>query len=244
MGSIFAGVKAGTLSGIAYIGSMALFNVILLYYFRSEVYSLISEHSSQFCTPVAGSSTISTADCFSSVIVVYVPYVAFIGFFLSLLYAGVFGRVYEHLPGRSPEVKGVVIALVVLANLLIFNLTGIPFSRTAEVALTVFSAAATVGYGVMLGKLYRRYTRSVEFVSEEERLLRIIVDGKDLTGRRMTFATSSSHTVRASTAEDGEFRGWATSGGVAVEDSRSYETTLEIEGDGLLKARAAVKQNR
>lgn len=244
MGSTFAGVKAGTLAGIAYIGSMALFNVILLYYFRQEVYSLISELSSQFCTPVAGSSTISTADCFSSVVAVYIPYIAFIGFFLSLLYSGIFGRFYEHLPGRSPEVKGVAIALVVFANLLIFNLTGIPFSYTAELALTAFSTAATAGYGVMLGKLYRRYTRSVEFVSENAVVLRILVDGKDVTGRTRTFATGSSHTVRASTTEDGEFKGWATSGGVSVEDSRSYETTLEIEGDGLLKAHAATGRNR
>ena len=62
---------------------------------------------------------------------------------------------------------------------------------------------------------------------------RILVDGRDMTGKSRTFAFNSTHSIRAD-AREGSFKGWATSGGVKVEDPRAYDTAMEIEGDGSL----------
>jgi hypothetical protein len=41
--------------------------------------------------------------------------------------------------------------------------------------------------------------------------------------------------------EGSSFKGWSVSGGVTVDDPRSYETTMDVEGDGVLIAQSAPK---
>ncbi len=243
MGSFFAGVKAGTLAGLVYVGGLAAFNVFLLYLLKPEVISIITQSYAQVCTPTAGvnATTIAVEDCFSSVVVVYVPLIAFLGFFVSLVYAGVFGSLYELLPGKRADSKGVTMAVIVGFSLLLLNLTGIYFSVTAKVATVIAFVALTFVYGVVLGRLYRRYTREIQFISKDEKLLRILVGRRDYTGKTRTFAARSTHDIMAEVREGASFKEWSVSGGVKVEDARSYETTMEVEGDGILKGHAAAK---
>lgn len=235
MGSGFAGVKAGVIAGVVYIGSIALFNVLLLYILKQDVLKVISQQYPHLCPPVPATNSTGVEDCFSSVVVGYIPVLAFLGFFVSLLYAWFFGRLYEYFPAKGARAKGLMIALVVLLNLVFFGLTGVPFEQLAAIAITVFVVVATVGYGVLIGSLYRRYTKLVDF-GNPGGVLKIMVDGRDFTGKSRTFATKSVHEIRAESTGGKSFKEWVVSGGVTVEDKRSFETTMEVNGDGILKA--------
>ena len=237
MGSFFAGIKAGTLAGVAYLGGLALFNVFLLYALKSDALQIISQSYSQVC----GVNSANLEECFTAVVVVYIPLIAFLGFFASLLYAGLFGRYYESFPGRSPILKGEVLGAVVGLNLLFFDLTGVYFDLPARVGLGVFFFFWTAVYGFAMGKLYRRYTRLVKFRSQDGASIRILVDGRDYTRKEMTFAFSSTHQVRADVAEGTSFKEWASSGGIVLEDSRAFETAMEVSGDGMLEAHGTEK---
>lgn len=238
MGSGFVGVKAGVLAGIVYIGSIGLFNALLLYALKPDVLAIITQQYPTICPVGASGNATSVEDCFSSVVVGYLPVIAFLGFFISLIYAYIFGRFYESFPGKGAKTKGIGVAFIVLLSLLYLGLTGVTFEPLDAEALLIFVLAATVVYGFLLGTLYRRYTKIVEIGSPSDSQLRIKVDGKDFTGKTRTFATKSVHEVRAEAPEGSSFREWVVSGGVTVEDTRSYETSMEVNGDGLLKALA------
>lgn len=237
MGSFFAGIKAGTLGGTVYLGGFALFNVLLLYALKSDVIAFISQNFSLACAP----STTSVEECFSLVVAVYIPLIAFVGFFVALLYAGLFGRFYERIPGRTPIFKGETIAVVVGLNLLVIGLTGFAFDLAARVSLGVFFFAWTAVYGYVLGRLYRKYTRLVRFESQDPASIRILVGHRDYTGKAVTLAHTSTHQIRADVADDASFKEWTVSGGVTVDDARSFETAMEVGGDGLLKAQGGKK---
>jgi hypothetical protein len=96
-------------------------------------------------------------------------------------------------------------------------------------------------FGYVLGRLYRRYTRLVKFLSLDEGSLRILLDGRDYTGKARTLAVTSTHKVRAEVADDASFKEWEGEGGITIDDPRSFETTIEITGDGALKAVVAKK---
>jgi hypothetical protein len=243
LGSFFAGVKAGTLAGIAYLGGLAFFNVALMYAFKPAVLNLIQGSYSQVCSQAANSNATSLAveDCFSSILIVYIPLVAFLGFTVALVFSGVFGGFYESFPGRTSTAKGELLGAMVGVSLLLLNLAGVYFDAMAKAAVVAFLVVWTGVYGVLIGRLYERYTKSVQFVSQDGRALRIRVDGHDFTGKTRTFAMRSTHDVRAEVGGGGAFRGWAASGGVKVEDSKSFETTIEIEGNGMLKAQVSPK---
>lgn len=241
MGSTLAGVKAGVLAGVAYIGSLAVFNVIILYAAKPAVLNYISNNFQQGCPLTSGVNGTSVADCYASLAPVYVPFIAFIGFFVAILWAGIFGRFYESIPGRSAYTKGIAVALVVAINLILFQLEGVTFETAATEAITVFLVVTTLAFGVMLGDLYVRYTRTVLFVSQDAKALKIMVDHRDVTGKTRTFAVKSTHNVRADTSGGSAFREWVVSGGVTVEDQKSYETPMEVDGDGMLKAIASKK---
>jgi hypothetical protein len=242
LGSFFAGIKAGTLSGMLYVGGLAIFNVVLLYALKGDVLRAIQSSYSSVCAPTAiGNGTVSIEDCFSSVVSVDVPYVAFVAFFISLLYAGIFGRVYDSLPGTSPVLRGELIATIVGANLLFFGFAGFYFDFESEVATSVFLLIWSIVFGYFLGRLYKKYTRVVQFSADNPDLLKVMVDGSNQTGKSRTFALTSSHRVRAEVAEDASFREWKPSGGISVEDPRSFETLFEVNGDGVLKGQASKK---
>ena len=231
MGSAFAGVKAGILAGMVYAGSIGLFNVLLLYTLKGDVLQFLSANLPSACGGVAGGSLPTPEECFSSVVLVYIPYFTFLGFVISLVFAAAYGILYEHLPGHSQRVKAASIALLLLIALLYLGLAGLSFEYTARILISF-----------ILGGLYRRYTRSVEFVSQDENSLKIIVDGRNLTGKTRTFHLRSSHEVKGETSEDSSFKEWAISGGVSIEDPKSFRTTIEVNGDGMLKAFSSKKR--
>ena len=86
MGSFFAGIKAGTLSGVLYVGVLAVFNVILLYAMKQDVLNVINQYNPVAC-PSPAMVNASVEDCFSSLVAVDVPFRAFVAFFITLLYS-------------------------------------------------------------------------------------------------------------------------------------------------------------
>lgn len=235
MGSFFAGIKAGTLSGVLYVGVMAVFNVILLYALKPTVLGVIQHNFSSICSPAPVVNGTSVEDCFASVVAVDVPYIAFVAFFISLLYSGLFGMYYDIMPGRNPTLKGEAFGAIVAASLLLTGFSGFYFDSISAYSTTGFLILWTIVFGYVLGRLYRKYTRPIRFESEDPKLLRILVDGRDLTGKERTFAVTSNHKLRAEVSDDASFKEWQPVGGVALEDNRSFETTMEIGGQGSLK---------
>jgi len=240
MGSFFAGIKAGTLAGIVYIGGLTAFNAALLYAFKAQALSLFTQNFPTTC-PAIGNANGSNIACFNSVVAVYLPYTAFLGFFVSLFFAALFGWSYESFPGRSALAKGEVAAILAAIGLVLGDLYGVLLGPLATGLLAVFFVVWTGLYGLIMGRLYMRYTRLVKFESTDEKLVKVMVDGKDYTGKSRTFAHTSTHKVRAEIDEGVSFKGWNVSGGVTVEDPKSFETLMEVNGDGLLKAQGAKK---
>jgi hypothetical protein len=238
---MLAGLKAGVIAGIVYIGTLVVANLGVLYLLRQDILTYITNNFSLVCTPVSSVNSTSVQDCFNSLAPVYLPFIAFAGFFLVLGYSALFGRMYERIPGHGRYFKGLLAAPLVAISLVFFQLLGFTFELSATEALVAALLVATVAYGLLMGRFYRRYTRVVQFVSEDEAALRIIVGRSDLTGKTTTLAANSLHNIEARVGEDSSFKGWSVSGGVAVEDARSFETTMEVKGDGLLKGQVAKK---
>jgi hypothetical protein len=234
LGSFFAGIKAGTLSGIVYVGGLAVFNVVLLYALQPGALNAISQAYPQQC-PMNPTVNGSAADCFSSLVAVDVPFLAFIAFFVALLYAGAFGIYFDSLPTRSNTIKGLIMAFIVGVSLLFFGFAGYVFDTDSALATAIMMLLWTPVYGYLFGKLYKRYTRVVAFESQDPTLLKVLVDGRDYTGKARTFAATSNHKLRAEVAEDASFKEWEPSGGITLEDARSFETVFEVNGDGALK---------
>jgi len=237
LGSFFAGIKAGTLGGILYVAGLAAFNVLLLYALKADVLNAINQANPTAC-PLVANVNGSVQDCFDLVISVSVPFVSFVSIFVVLFISGLFGLYYDSLPGRSATVRGlffgaIVVFCMIFVVPLFFGLGLIyAFDETSGIATAVFLLCWTPVFGYLLGRLYRKYTRAVEFSSQDPELLKVIVDGRDSTGRVKTFATTSSHRLRAEIAEGASFREWEASEGIGLEDSRSFETSMEVNGDG------------
>jgi len=238
---MLAGLKAGVVAGLIYIGALVLANLAILYLLRQDILNYITNNFSLVCTAVNSVNSTSVQDCFNSLAPVYLPFIAFVGFFLVLGYSALFGRVYDSLPGQGPYFKGLLIAPLVAISIVFFQLLGFTFELSATAALAIVLVAATVAYGLLMGRFYKRYTRVIQFVSEDDSALRIIVGRSDLTGKTMTLAANSVHNIEAKVGDDSSFKGWSVSGGVAVEDTKSFETTMEVKGDGLLKGQVGKK---
>ena len=239
MGSFLAGFKAGTLASILYVGGIALFTVFVWYALKPDGLTAIAQ--TNLCsTGTATNSTGSLENCFTLVLAYDVPFLAFIGFFIALLYAGVFGIFYDRFPG-SPVIRGETIAAVVGFNFVIFGFIGLYFDYESALAVAVFFLAWTVVFGYVLGKLYKRYTRLVSFESDDPDSLKVSLDGREVTGKARPLSLTSTHKLRADGAEGSSFREWVSSGGVSMEDSRSFETTFEVNGDGLVNGRFGKK---
>ena len=239
MGSFFAGIKAGTLGGIVYIGGMALFNVLLLYSLQSSVITAVSKSYPVQC-PLIPNVNGSAQDCFSSLVSYDVPFLAFVAFFITLLYAGVFGIYFDSLPG-SATIKGFTIGAVVAVNLVFFGYSGYVFNFESAASSTAFLIVWTAIFGYVLARFYKKYTRPIIFESQDSELLRIYVDGRDQTGKARTFAVTSNHRIRAEVSDDASFKEWIASGGAALEDPRSFETTMEVSGEGTVRGSVATK---
>ena len=240
MGSFFAGIKAGTLGGILYVGGIAVFNVFLLYALKASFLVAINQIAPVQC-PLHQTVNGSAEDCFDSQLAVYVPFSAFVGYFVALVWAGIFGLYYDMIPSRRFAIKGLVFATIIGFNLFLFNLSGYVFDATSDAATGIMMILWTPVFGYVLGRLYKRYTRTVEISSQDPNLLRVVIDGKDTTGKAKTFATTSNHRLRAEVAEDASFKEWEASGGISLEDSRSFETTMEVNDNGKLVGKVGPK---
>lgn len=244
MGSFFAGVKAGTLSGMLYVGGLAASLVLVLYLYRGDAVTSLLRSFDQYCVvnaPLNSTTTGSGQDCFDQLVQNVIPAGAVIGFFVSLGYAGVLGLFYELMPGRSAPLKTAPVAAATALTMLVLGLEPLILLFSFAPLLFGLVAAWTVVFAVVLGTLYRRYTRLVRIESEDKALLKVMVDGRDMTGKERTFALTSSHRVRAEVASDASFREWEVTGKLGVEDPRSFETVFEVGGDGTLRGVVASK---
>lgn len=229
MGSGFAGVKAGILAGVFLAASIAIFNLVLLYAEKGQVMQYLSQVS--YCAGT--NSTVSTPDgCFSTIVNVSLPVNAFKVVVIAIFFAGLYGLYFERIPSRHYVIKAIIVSLLVLVTILLFETAGVSTDYLQTVALFVFDLFAVYVFAFITARLYRRYTREVRF--DSARQLKITVDGHDCTGKTRTFSLHSSHTVRAP-IESGAFKEWLFSGGVTVEDPRSFETQMRVDGDGLLR---------
>jgi len=246
MGSFFAGIKAGTLGGILFVAGLAAFNVILLYALKPDVLLAINQSNPAAC-PTVPNVNGSVQDCFDLVVSVSVPFSSFVSIFVVLIISGLFGLYYDSLPGRSATIKGlffgaILVFCMIFVVPLLFGLGLIyAFNLSSGVATAAFLLCWTPLFGYLLGRLYKKYTRSVEFSSQDPGLLKVVVDGRDSTGREKTFAATSNHKLRADIVEGASFREWEATDGIALEDSRSFETTMEINGDGKIVGKVGPK---
>jgi hypothetical protein len=224
-----AGAKAGILGGIFFAAAAALFNAILLEAFKGSVLAAFQQNS--VCT----TPPTTPEDCFSTVLTADLPsLVAFPIAVFGILFGALYGMYFEYLPGRGYGVRALAIGLAMLIVMLFFRVAGLTADSTQTLIMYAFDAAAMLGYVVIIARFYRKYTREVEFKSPDPERLKITVDHKNYTGKVKTLSLHSNHTIRAP-SESGSFHEWLVSGGISVLDSKSFETTMRVDGDGLLK---------
>jgi len=232
-GSSLAGAKAGILGGIFFAAAAGLFNIALLETFSGSVLQVLQ--ANQFCSGAPGAA--SPQECFSTLLTADIPsLVMFPIAVFGIIFGGLYGMYYEFLPGHGYRTKAVAIGMLMLVFIVVFGVAG-STTTTDQTQLAImrgFDTVAMLTYAVIIAHFYRKYTRVVEFESPNPEKLKITVNGKDYTGKAKTLALHSTHTVRAP-SESGAFKGWLVSGGVSVLDPKSFETTMRVDGDGLLK---------
>ena len=228
MGSAFVGAKIGSIASLYFAGSLSLFNILVLLAFKGEVLSTLEADPT--CQGSAAES------CFSVLLTTAIPIDVFLRVFVvAMLFAVGFGVYFDYLPGRSYLRRALLISAIMLVTMLFIDLIGLAADAFQEIILVGFQAALALTYGMILGKLYGRYTRAVEFQSSDPASMKVMVDRRNQTGKRRTFSLHSRHNVQAS-FESGSFKGWLVSGGVTVEDPKSPTSKIQVNGDGLLKA--------
>jgi len=229
LGSGLAGAKAGILGGIFFAAAVGLFNIALLEAFSGSVIAAFQQVSACTTPPT------TPQDCFSTLITTYIPtFVLFPIAVLGILFGSLYGIYFEFLPGQGYRIKALAIGMGLLIFLLLFGAAGIAADQTQKTILYAFDVMGALGYVAIVARYYRTYTREVQFQSPDLKRLKITVDGKNFTGKTRTLSVHSSHTIKAP-SESGTFHEWLVSGGVSVLDSKSFETTMRVDGDGLLK---------
>jgi hypothetical protein len=235
LGSSFAGVKAGILAGIFLAGIIGAFNILLLYAMKTSTIDALRQMP-DCLSVVATNSTNPLEACFSVVTTELVPaFTVFPIFIISLIFGFIYGRLFERFPGRSYFVKALIISY---AMALVIAYLGLEISATVtqRLYLTGFDLLAAGGFAYLLALFYKRYTRVVEFSSAGSDPVKILIKGRNLTGKSATFSTRSSHKIVADASGSKVFKEWACSGGVTVEDAKSYETVMRVDGNGMIKA--------
>jgi hypothetical protein len=234
LGSALAGLKAGVVASGYFAGSVSLFNIVLLFAFRQQVVDYLTQNYSTACggtgvVPAGGAEA-----CFDSIIVSGIPVVDFARtLVIALLFSVAVGLYFDYLPGPTYLRRGAFAAIVMLILMLFLGLYGIVITETQVVLMILFESGAVILYAVVLARLYRRFTREVEFQTVVA-TGKVIVDHRDLTGRKRTFSVNSRHKVEAA-GELKSFKGWLVSGGVHVDEPKQEKTSITVTGDGLLK---------
>jgi hypothetical protein len=183
-------------------------------------------------------STQPAEECFSTVTTVLVPFVTFLTFVVTLVFGFIFGRLFERFPGRGYMIKALIVSYVMILVIFYFGL-GISADTNQRLYLTGFDLVAAGGYAYLLAFFYKRYTRVVEFSSAGSDPVKIMLGRRNVNGKSVTFSTRSSHKIVADASGSKVFKEWAFSGGVTVEDPKSYETIMKVDGNGILKAYSA-----
>jgi len=216
--------------GGAYLAAVAgLFNEGVIEALKGSVMSdlqTVSGCTTAPSTPQTCFSTLVTTDVLFGVVL---PMLV-----LGLLFGVLYGMYYEYLPGRGYGIRALGIGTVLLILLVILGATG-NYSATNTTMLAIlraFDTIAIVGYAFISSRLYRRLTREVQFESADPSNMKMWVDGKNYTDKTKTLPAHSNHKIRN---EGGRFHQWLVSGGVSVADPKSEETTMRVDGDGLLK---------
>lgn len=234
MGSAIAGAKAGAVASLYFAGSISLFNLLLLLAYKSQATAYLMQAYST-CASVGPASTPGTAAyCFSNLLFPGVLLYDFVRIaVVSILFAVAIGVYFDYLPGPNYTRRVLLAALIMLVAMLFLDLFGLVTSEVQEVLMVTFEGLATLFYAVIMSRLYRRFTREVDFQSVAP-AGKVVVDRRDLTGKKRTFRINSNHKVEAA-GELKSFKGWLVSGGVVVKEPKQLKTSILVNGDGLLK---------
>ena len=235
MGSALAGLKAGAVASLFFAGSVSLFNIALLLVFKGEVLSYLSQNLPTACPATSAPGVPGTAEtCFTTILVADIPVADFarIGI-IALIFAIAIGVYFEYLPGPT-YFRRTLLASLIMAILMIFvGLYGLVTTQFQVVLMITFETGASILYALVVARLYRRFTREVEFQAPEGGG-KIFVDKRNVTGKRRTFGLNSKHNVEVAGAVK-PFRSWVVSGGVQVKEPKQQKTSIRITGDGLLR---------
>ncbi len=165
-----------------------------------------------------------------------VPLAAFQLFVAALIFAFIFGYFFDRFPVRGYMTKASIVTGIMFVLLVLFGREGVTTDDTQFWIVLAFGIVASGGFAFILARFYRRYTRIVEFQSQESDTVRIILGKRNATGKTVTLATRASYKIVADVSGSKLFKEWSYSGGVTVEDPKSYETVMRVDGDGILKA--------
>jgi hypothetical protein len=234
LGSSFAGVKAGIIAGIFFAAATGIFNYLLLLATKAATLSVLAQ-TPECMSVVSTNSTNPLEECFSTVTSVLVPFVTFEIFIVALIFGFIFGRFFDRFPLKGYLNKALVVSYVMILVILFLGI-GISADSNQRLILTLFDLLVAAGFAYLLALFYKRYTRVVEFSSTDIDPVKILIRGRNVTGKAMTFSNRSSQKVVAEASGSRVFREWSYSGGVTVEDPKSFETVMRVEGNGILKA--------
>lgn len=235
MGSVLAGVKAGAVASLSFASSVSLFNILLLYAFKAQVLAFLTQNYPTTCpeTPASGGGG-SAETCFADIVNIGVPEADLLRLaVIAMLFAVGIGVYFDYLPGRTYFRRTFLVVPIIVIGLLFLGLYGLVTDSTQLVLMVVFESGSACLYAAILALLYRRFTREVEF--QGSTTSKIMVDGRDVTGKKRTYTVNSSHKLVA--GDEKTFRGWLVSGGLTVLEPREARTSLQVKGDGVLKMR-------
>ncbi len=237
MGSILGGLKAGAVASIFFAGSASAFNALILLSFRSDVITYLDSTSPSQCSSAVTAGLVGSGEyCFSTLLYPGIPFYDFVRtLIIAIFFSLSIGIYFDYIPGRSYTRKALLASLIMLVVMLFLGLYGLVTDGLQEVLMVSFEIVAAAIFAVVFAQLYRRFTREVEFQSQRTASMKVMVDRRDLTGRKRTFSTNSTHKVEA-VSEGKPFKEWLVSGGVSVKEPKESKTTIRVVGDGLLKA--------
>jgi hypothetical protein len=227
LGTLIGGAKAGVVASVWFAGSVSALNALILLIFKSNTISLLGTYSQ--CAGRAES-------CFSTLLYPGIPEYDFLRtLILGVFFALSIGIYFDYIPGRTYATRALLPSFIMLLLMLFLGMYGIVADAQQELLMLILELVAATIYALLFARLYRRFTREVEFQSQKAALTKIVVDRRDVTGKTRTFSTNSTHSVEA-VSEGKPFKEWLVSGGVRVKDPREAKTKITITGDGLLKA--------
>jgi hypothetical protein len=235
VGSVLAGVKAGAVASLYFAASVSLFNIVLLYSFKGQVLAFLTQNYPTTCPASATPGITGTAEsCFAVIVGTGVPEADLLRLaVIAMLFAVGIGVYFDYLPGRTYFRRAFLVVPIIVIGLLFLGLYGLVTDTTQLVLMVVFESGTACIYAVILAWLYRRFTREVEFQGSANS--KILVDSRDVTGKKRTYAVNSTHKLVA--GDEKTFKGWLVSGGLSVSEPREAKTSLQVAGDGLLKLR-------